>query len=165
MISKFLSGAALAGCLLVGAANTASAGENEALAAWKAQCGKMVSQTMNYPRAIVPLPDDHNVVEAVIDRSGRVFEARLVEKGNRQIFDRASEAFARKLRSLPPLPDDFAAERAVVRMHLVYADNERQAAGLTQKVLAAAATETTRTVEIEGVKFAGVPVIDLLGGS
>lgn len=164
MFNRNLASVTLAGFLLVGAAGAASADESEAMAAWKVHCGGLISSMMTYPATKRNLPDAFSVAEAVIDRSGRVLEARLVEKSGQQIFDRESQAFVRNIRNLPRLPDDFADERAVVRMYLVYADNAQRAARLKQKIYAAAETATTRTVEIDGVQYAGVPVIRLSGG-
>lgn len=167
MFNRNLASVTLAGILLVGAAGAASADESEAMAAWKAHCGGMISDMMRYPTTPRTLVHGHahNVVEAVIDRSGRVLEARLVEKSGEQVFDRQSEAFAMNIRTLPQLPDDFVNERAVVRMHLVYADSAWRAQQISRKIRTTTEVMTTRTVEIDGVQYAGVPVIGIFGGS
>lgn len=121
---------ALAALMTAGTASAGEAGKNEELGRWKERASDRVSQTMVYPRLIGRrnLPAGHNVVEAEIDRDGRVLSAELVEGSGRSEFDRASQDFTSRLYKLPALPESIAGETVKVRMHLVYADNEREVA-------------------------------------
>lgn len=122
--------AALAAILFAGLVPVAHAGGEPGLERWKERASTRVSETMSYPRLIGrrDLPAGHTVVEAEIDRDGRVLSAELVEGSGRPEFDRASRDFTERLTRLPALPDSIAGETVKLRMHLVYADNERELA-------------------------------------
>lgn len=167
MIGRFLGTCALAGLLLTGVTGTARAGDGAALAAWKADCGNMIDRMMKtsfLPASARLTPNGYNIVEAVVDRSGQVIEARLAKKSGKIRLDQASKILATRLETLPELPSDIADERVLVRIYLVYADSRATERRLLD--LAKARTRVDRAGRDTGssTRIAGLPVVDLVSG-
>lgn len=163
MIRTLLATGALVGLMFAGAASEALAGDSAAMQAWKADCSRVITRGMGFRRS-PNLTNAYNVIDAIVDRSGEVIEARLAEGSGVSSYDRETARFASKLETLPALPDDFADERALVRMYIVYADNQRADRRLMAKILAKVTTEQLAREPGERKRVAGLPVIDMVGG-
>ncbi|GAB4574282.1 MAG: hypothetical protein Tsb008_11230 [Rhodothalassiaceae bacterium] len=113
--------------LLAFGAGSASAGEAKTLDEWKVEAGRVVSFKMAYPSTTSRrnLPDSYNIVEVEMTRDGEILSASLVQQSESVLFDRASERAAKALKRLPALPQSYKGETANVRIHMLYADNER----------------------------------------
>lgn len=156
--------AALAAILFAGLAPAAQAGDDPELEIWKERASTRIGQAMTYPRLLGrrDLPAGHNIVEAKVDRSGRILSASLVESSGRSEFDRASIDFTERLTRLPALPESIRGEKVKVRMHLIYADNERELKnymGTIVRTRQLAAANKTMAANDEDTVF------DLFGGT
>ncbi|RMF14402.1 MAG: hypothetical protein D6757_06305 [Alphaproteobacteria bacterium] len=125
------SGAALfpGGHQVLAGGEEASGGETSvlhqhAMADWRAEAARHISERMRYPWSPRGLPDGYAMVRLRIDHDGRVQEAAFVERSRVAAFTTASKTFARSIESLPALPDGIASNGAFVTVNLVYASSE-----------------------------------------
>jgi len=153
--------------LSLGLASPASAmaGASGDLSHWKRDAGRIVSWHMTYPTGTTfqTFGNSHAVVKAVIDRDGRVLKSHLANITGHDAFERESLSFVRRLDSLPALPDSIRGDRAVVRIHLLYAERESDLKTMYRTIV-----ETQQIAEhdepAELGETAGLPVIDMFAG-
>lgn len=151
--------------LVLAFAQTALAGAAGDLTHWKRDAGTIVSWHMTYPQGTTnqTFGNSHAVVKAVIDRDGRVLKSHLATITGHDAFARESRSFVRRLDSLPALPGSFTGDRALVRIHLLYAEREGDLKTMYRTIV-----ETRRIAEqdhpAELGETAGLPVIDMVAG-
>ncbi len=158
---KMIMGALTVG-LGLALSQTAFAGGSGDLTHWKRDAGRIVSWHMTYPTGTTfqTFGNSHAVVKAVIDRDGRVLKSHLANITGHDAFERESRSFVRRLDSLPALPDSIAGDRAVVRIHLLYAERESDLKKMYRTIV-----ETQQIAEQDAPaelgETAGLPVIDM----
>ncbi len=169
MFRKSLYALAAAALFALAASPPASAGDGDALSAWKRDASAIISHVMRYPQTLTrsELPSAFNVVTATIDREGNILDAALSEQSGIRAFDRASDMFARQIEKLPPLPPSVGGDHAIIQMHLIYARSNQAAAQLSRAIVR---TEQLAQKKREnngegGRTVAGLPVISLLSGA
>lgn len=163
MTCKSLFRALGAASLMLATAGMAQAGDSKTIADWKEECGKIVSYKMAYPSTTMrrSLPDSFNVVEVEMARDGTVLSAELTGLSESPIIDRASERFAKSLKSLPALPASYDGETASVRIHLLYAETER---GLENLARAVVRTRQLADDQEEGERMTAMIDLMVAGG-
>jgi len=143
----------------------AMAGASGDLSHWKGKAGRVVSWHMSYPTGTTfqTFGNSHAVVKAVIDRDGKVLKSYLANVSGHDAFESESRSFVRRLDSLPALPDSFEGDRAVVRIHLLYAERESDLKNMYRTIV-----ETQQIAEQDDQtklgETAGLPVIDMFAG-
>lgn len=100
--------------------SAASAGGDADLTDWKERTGALVSQSMTYPNTRFALADGRNVVELLVGRDGKIESAQITRWSNRH-YNRETERFLERVDRLPALPATVAGERALVKIHMIYA--------------------------------------------
>ena len=164
MTMKMFLGALTVG-LGLAVSQAALAGAAGDLTHWKRDAGRIASWHMTYPTGTSrhTFGNSHAVVKAVIDRDGRVLKSHLATITGHDAFTRESRSFLRRLDSLPALPDSVEGDRALVRIHLLYAERESDLKTLHRTIV-----ETQRIAEqadpTELGDTAGLPVIDMVAG-